>query len=185
MTISAVNRAVPTHKNGRFDIRKLSKYSWIVIGAVSVYAVLTAWILYANKYVPKIDFDLTPILEAHITVQIHVVAALSTLLIGTILMLGRKGKALHRTLGWTWVVTMTVTAVSSFFITGIFQAHFSPIHALSAWTMISLPMGIAAIRRRDVAKHRKEMTGMFVGAMIIAGLFTFLPGRMMWNVFFS
>ena len=29
------------------------------------------------------------------------------------------------------------------------------------------------------------MTGMFVGAMLIAGLFSMLPGRLMWEVFFT
>ena len=60
-----------------------------------------------------------------------------------------------------------------------------PIHALSAWTMIGLPFGVAAIRRRDVKKHRHTMTGMFVGAIVIAGLFSFLPGRLMWEIFFT
>jgi len=29
------------------------------------------------------------------------------------------------------------------------------------------------------------MTGMFTGGMLIAGLFTFLPGRLMWDLFFA
>jgi len=29
------------------------------------------------------------------------------------------------------------------------------------------------------------MTGMFVGGLIVAGLLTFLPGRLMWTLFFG
>lgn len=80
---------------------------------------------------------------------------------------------------------MSITAISSFFITGIMGSTYSPIHALSAYTMLGLPFGIAAVRRRNIPKHRKDMTGMFVGAMVIAGLFSFLPGRLMWSLVFA
>ncbi len=29
------------------------------------------------------------------------------------------------------------------------------------------------------------MTGLYFGALVIAGLLTFLPGRLMWRVFFG
>jgi uncharacterized membrane protein len=29
------------------------------------------------------------------------------------------------------------------------------------------------------------MTGMFMGGLVIAGLFSFLPGRLMWHLFFA
>jgi len=157
----------------------------LILGALAVYAGLSAWILSRAGAVPRFRIDLTPLLSAGTAIQVHVAAALATLAIGIVLMVAPKGFRLHRTLGWAWVASMSVTAASSFFITAIFQTHYSPIHALSAWTMIGLPFGIAAIRRRDVARHRKTMTGMFVGGMLVAGLFSLLPGRMMWAVFFT
>ena len=96
-----------------------------------------------------------------------------------------KGRGLHKRLGYAWVVAMAVTAISSFFLTGLNGNQFSWIHGLSAWTIIGLPMGLAAARRKDIAAHRKQMTGMFTGSMLVAGLFTFLPGRMMWSIFFG
>jgi uncharacterized membrane protein len=36
-----------------------------------------------------------------------------------------------------------------------------------------------------VQAHRRAMTGMFVGGLIVAGALTFLPGRLMWAIFFS
>jgi uncharacterized membrane protein len=88
-------------------------------------------------------------------------------------------------LGWTWVVAMGATAVSSLFIRAINPGAFSLIHLLSGWTIVALPMAVYAARRHRVAAHRRAMTGMFVGGLILAGLFAFLPGRLMWAVFFG
>nr|WP_316629896.1 DUF2306 domain-containing protein [uncultured Brevundimonas sp.] len=121
-------------------------------------------------------------------IHIHVAAALIALAIGVVLLTGVKGDRLHRTLGWLWVLAMGTTAVSSFFIHQINPdgpAGLSLIHLLSGWTVVGLPMAVYAARRHRVAAHRRAMTGMFVGGLIVAGLLTFLPGRLMWAVFFG
>ena len=129
------------------------------------------------------DFSL--LASAPVTIQIHVAAALTALLIGTVLLLGVKGNTLHRTLGWTWVIAMATTAVSSLFIRQINPGSFSLIHLLSGWTIIALPMAVYAARKHKVLQHRRAMTGMFVGGLIVAGGLTFLPGRLMWRMFFG
>lgn len=116
-------------------------------------------------------------------VQIHVYAAVVALVIGTVILLRPKGRGLHKTLGWTWVIAMAVTAVSSLFITGLNGGFYSFVHLLSGWTIISLPMAIFAIRNRKVQAHRRAMTGMFVGGLVVAGALTFLPGRVMFEMF--
>ncbi|MEN5362267.1 DUF2306 domain-containing protein [Brevundimonas intermedia] len=121
-------------------------------------------------------------------IQIHVAAALTALAIGIVLLIGVKGNRLHRTLGWTWVLAMATTAVSSFFIHRLNPGGpggFSLIHLLSGWTVIALPMAVHAARRHRIADHRRAMTGMFIGGLIVAGAFTFLPGRLMWAMFFG
>ena len=60
--------------------------------------------------------DLSRIIEAPTVIQVHLTAALTALVIGSVLMLRVKGTALHKALGWTWVIAMGTTAVSSFFI---------------------------------------------------------------------
>jgi uncharacterized membrane protein len=117
--------------------------------------------------------------------QTHIAAALTALAIGTVLMLRPKGRGLHKALGWSWVAAMAVTAVSSFFITGLNGDFFSLIHLLSGWTVIALPMAIYAIRNRNVDRHRRTMSGLFFGGLIVAGLFTFIPGRFMFEMFFG
>ena len=167
-------------------VRKVPVWAWQILGALLIYAIVSHFILQAYDN-PDIRFriDLTAYFAEPFAVRIHVVAAISAFLIGLILLLAPKGLRFHKVLGWSWVIAMAVTAISSFFITGIMGKFYSPIHAISAWTLLGLPFGVAAARRRDIAKHRQSMTGMFLGAMVIAGLFTFLPGRLMWQIFFT
>lgn len=118
-------------------------------------------------------------------IQLHIAAALTALLLGTIQLVGIKGTGLHRLIGWTWVVAMVTVAISSLFIRQINPGSFSLIHLLSGWTLIALPMALFAIRRGRVARHASGMTWTFVGGLIVAGAFTFLPGRLMWELFFG
>ncbi len=118
-------------------------------------------------------------------VKVHVYAALTALAIGTVIWFRPKGRGLHKTLGWSWVIAMATTAVSSLFIMEVNRGFFSFIHLLSGWTIIALPMAIFAIRNRKVDAHRRGMTGMFVGGLIVAGLLSFIPGRVMFEMFFG
>lgn len=117
--------------------------------------------------------------------HLHVYAALAALLIGTVILLRPKGSGSHKALGWTWAAAMGTTAVSSLFITGLNGNFYSLVHLLSGWTIIALPMAIFAIRNRKVETHRRAMTGLFVGGLIVAGAFTFVPGRLMFETFFG
>lgn len=110
-------------------------------------------------------------------------AAIAIVLIGMAPVLP-KGRGLHKPLGWAWVIAMGVTAISSLFITGLNGNSYSLIHLLTGWTLIALPMGIFAVRNRNVLAHRRAMTGMFLGGLVVAGALTFLPGRFMFELFF-
>jgi uncharacterized membrane protein len=46
-------------------------------------------------------------------------------------------------------------------------------------------MGVAFARRHNIRAHRRMMTGNFLFGLIVAGAFTFVPGRLMWRVFFG
>lgn len=118
-------------------------------------------------------------------VAVHLLAALAALALGAVMLWRRKGDTPHRTLGWTWVGLMVVVAVSSAFIRDYRLpniAGFTPIHAFTVWTAIVLPPAVLAARRGDIAQHRKSMRSLYLGACVIAGLFTLLPGRFVGNV---
>ena len=72
---------------------------------------------------------------------------------------------------------MVSVAVSSFWIHQIrLIGPWSPIHLLSIFTLVVLPIGAWMAHRHRVADHRRIMILIFSGALVIAGLFTFVPG---------
>jgi uncharacterized membrane protein len=127
--------------------------------------------------------DFSRIAAASPIIRLHLTSALTALAIGIALMMRVKGTGLHKLLGWTWVLAMGSTAVSSLFIREMNHGGFSFIHLLSGWTIVGLPGAVYAIKRGKVGAHRRAMTGMFVGGLLLAGLFAFIPGRLLWTVF--
>ena len=166
--------------NGRWTLIGLAAVTAAIALASPQARMVMGW-MGLHPHPPRLDL----ILAASPIIQLHIVGALTALAIGTVLLIGIKGTRVHKTLGWVWVVAMALTAVSSLFIRQVNHGAFSYIHLLSGWTIIALPMAIHAIRRRKLATHRRMMTGLFVGGLIIAGLLTFLPGRLMWSVFLA
>jgi uncharacterized membrane protein len=46
-------------------------------------------------------------------------------------------------------------------------------------------MAVIAARRVEIARHRFIMGSLFFSALVVAGAFTFLPGRIMSKVLFG
>jgi uncharacterized membrane protein len=129
---------------------------------------------------------LAPLLEADPVIRLHAFAAMAAFALGVVQLSAPKGTLPHRTLGWMFVVLMATIAVSSFWIHQLrIVGPFSPIHLLSIFTLAVLPLAVLAARHHDVARHRRAMLGLFLGALVVAGLFTLLPGRIMHAVVFG
>ena len=129
--------------------------------------------------------SITRLVERQPLIALHLAAALLALLVGTVVMLRRKGTFSHRTLGWVWVTLMVTTAIASAFIRDYNfpnVAGYTPIHFFTAYTAVYIPLGIWRIRQGNVNAHRKIMRGLFFGACVVAGLFTLMPGRFMGNL---
>jgi uncharacterized membrane protein len=105
----------------------------------------------------------------------HAAMAGTALVVGGTVLARRKGTSSHRVLGWTWVVLMAAVASISF---AIRYNGFSWIHGLSVYTLLALVFGVAHARRRNIRAHRITMISIFVGALVITGLFTLLPQRL-------
>jgi uncharacterized membrane protein len=106
--------------------------------------------------------------------------------LGIVQLSAPKGTLPHRTLGWVWVVLMLVISASSFLIHGIrMWGPWSPIHILSVFTPIMLIVGVLAARGHRVRTHQITMISIFAGALVLAGLFTLVPGRIMHSVVFG
>jgi uncharacterized membrane protein len=130
--------------------------------------------------------SLAPLLNAAPAIPLHAFAAMAAFALGVVQLAAPKGTLPHRAIGWIWVGLMAVVAASSFWIHEIrLLGPWSPIHLLSIFTLIMLPIAVWRARRHRVADHRRIMTITFVGALVIAGLFTLLPGRIMHAVVFG
>jgi uncharacterized membrane protein len=129
---------------------------------------------------------LQPLLSASPAIQLHAFAAMTAFVLGLVQLTRRKGDGPHRMFGYAWVSLMLLIAASSFWIHNMNQWHgFSVIHLLSIWALLYTPFAVMMARRGNISAHKKGMIGLFAGALIIAGIFTFLPGRIMHAVLFG
>jgi uncharacterized membrane protein len=130
--------------------------------------------------------SLAPLLDAAPAIPLHAFAAMAAFALGIVQFVSLKGTLPHRTLGWIWVILMAVVAISSFWIHQIrLVGSWSPIHLLSIFTLTMLPLAVWRARHHQVAGHRRVMILTFAGGLVVAGLFTFVPGRIMHAVVFG
>lgn len=130
--------------------------------------------------------SLQPLLEASPAIQLHVATVVPAAIIGAVVLFFPKGTPLHRLLGKIWVVLMIVTSFSSFFIHQLRVFYgFSPIHILSALTIYGCLQSVYFARKGQIKHHMRIMQGIYLGGIVIAGGFTFLPDRIMYEVVFG
>ena len=145
----------------------------------------TRWHI-GNQAKAEEPMPLTPL------VAIHMSAAIGALLIGPVALWARKGARqrprLHRAFGYAWVTLMMVTALSAIFIRDFSLpnlAGYTPIHLLVPLTLVSLFGAFRFLVRGNIHGHRRTMQKLYVGACIIAGGFTLMPGRYLGNLVFG
>jgi uncharacterized membrane protein len=130
--------------------------------------------------------NLAPLTSAPLAIQIHASAALAAFVLGSVQLARLKGTPSHRALGYVWVGLMLIVALSSFWIHDLrLWGPWSPIHLLSIFSLVMLPLGIHYARGHRVRGHKLTMLGLFAGALVIAGIFTLAPGRIMYRVVFG
>ncbi len=120
------------------------------------------------------------LMQRHPLIFFHLVTATGALLLGLFMLLRRKGTRSHRLLGWTWVALMASTALASAFIRDYRLPNlwgYTPIHLFTVTVAVMLPLGLWYAKRGRIEGHRKTMQRLYIGACVVAGLFTLLPGR--------
>ena len=124
--------------------------------------------------------------DATLAIHIHVVAVLLAITLTIVIIFLRKGTPIHKICGRIWVAGMAITALSSFWIsTGGFFYGFSLIHLISVFVLIQLYRAIRAARLGRIMEHKATMLSMVWGGLVVAGVLSFLPGRIMFRLFFS
>ena len=84
---------------------------------------------------------------------------------------------------------MLITALITLFMPALvgpqFLGHFGWIHLFSFLTIYTVPTAYTAIRKGNVRAHKRKMVLLYIGAILIAGGFTFAPGRYLNELFFG
>lgn len=147
----------------------------LAIGAIILLAMVLLALAKGHGYWARIPINLW----AHLGTMIVALA------LTPVMLLRRRGDRPHRLLGRIWVAAMILTALISFTIREVNDGGFSIIHILSAWTLIQVPLIWWSAHRHQVARHRGSVRGMVLGALLIAGFFTFPFNRMLGQFLFS
>tara|TARA_R110001606_G_scaffold238788_1_gene386791 strand:+ start:43 stop:426 length:384 start_codon:yes stop_codon:yes gene_type:complete len=118
----------------------------------------------------------------------HLATVIPCFIIGTILLLIKKGTKIHKNFGRVYMVLMLMTATITLFMPAevgptIFN-HFGWIHSFSFLTLYTVPTAYIAIKKGNVKAHKRKMILLYFGAIIIAGGFTFVPGRYLHELLF-
>jgi uncharacterized membrane protein len=134
--------------------------------------------------------DLEPLLTAPLAIRLHVVTVVPAFVLGTWLLFGsHKGSPRHRLVGKLYLALMAVTAVAAVFIRSFSDLSVSAGPLRLGLLHLFVPLtahGIfATIRAGNIRGHRAAMRGLYFGAMIVAGLLAFAPGRIMFRMFFG
>ena len=138
--------------------------------AICVAALLRAGVGFAPHYPGTVG----------LAIVLHVSAVIPAVPLGGWLLLAPKGTPGHKALGKLWVGLMLVTALSALFIRQINGGSLSWIHLFVPLTLYGAWKSIATARSGQISAHRKQMIGFYLGALIVPGAVSFLPGRMMW-----
>ena len=113
----------------------------------------------------------------------HAIFAILAIPLSLLIFLKKKGTFLHKRLGWFWILCLVIVSISAVFIQTK-PGQFSIIHLLIPFTLISLIYSIWNIKKFKETKkikyrysHMYSMIGVYLGALITAGTFTLMPGR--------
>lgn len=129
------------------------------------------------------NFDI--LFNASPAIIAHTFCAFAALFLGIAMWVRRKGTKSHKYLGRLFALMMALTAFSAIFIRQINDGSFSWIHLFVPLTFFALWETFHYIRKGNVKKHRNAVMGLFFGALLIPGIISFLPGRLMWHVLFG
>jgi len=105
----------------------------------------------------------------------HVIAALFVLAIGPVQIFRRRRDRIHRTMGYLWVAAMYYVCFSSFWI--VSDGHFSWLHGLSAFTIVTVTLGLVSAIRGNIKSHLANMVGSYIGIAVAFIFAVSVPGR--------
>ncbi|MFD2916382.1 DUF2306 domain-containing protein [Psychroserpens luteus] len=119
---------------------------------------------------------------------LHLYTVIPCVFIGGLLLIIKKGTGTHKRLGRIYMILMLFTAIVTLLmpaaVGGRILNHFGWIHLFSFLTLWTVPTAYLAIKKGNIKAHKRKMILLYFGAIVIAGAFTFTPGRYLHEVFF-
>ncbi len=121
---------------------------------------------------------------------IHLGGSIFALLMGTLVLVGKKGTQSHRAIGYLYVVSMLLTLSSSLFIYRLFDA-FGPFHIFTVIGFIYLLLGVLPAVLRSSNWLRRHILFMYWSVFgLYAAFFAEIAVRVpsvsfWWGVLFS
>ena len=126
-----------------------------------------------------------------VNIFLHAIFAILARPLGLVIFLNKKGTSNNKLLGWIWIVLLVIVSISAIFIQTLNPGQYSLIHLLIPFTLVSLIYAIWSIRMFKETKkinyrysHMYTMIGLYLGALLVAGTFTLMPGRMIHSLLF-
>ena len=113
------------------------------------------------------------------TIWFHLATTAVVLVLTPVMLTRRKGDRRHRQLGWIWAGAMWATALFSLTIPPAGGRLVSPIALLSVFVLVMVPRLILQARAHNVTGHRSTVRGLVIGALLVAGFFTFPFNRLL------
>ncbi|KAA9010114.1 DUF2306 domain-containing protein [Histidinibacterium aquaticum] len=129
-----------------------------------------------------------PILSTSPVIQLHLLAALVAVILAPLQIWRDRRDHIHRAGGYVWVTAMAALALTALFIPSFGLAvvgPYGPIHILVPITLVGLWRAVCDARAGRIEAHRRGMRSLAFGALGVAGLFTFMPDRIMGQVLFG
>ena len=117
--------------------------------------------------------------------KLHVICALVALFLGPIALFYSKRSRTHKCIGYVWMIGMSITAITSFWITEIKPGHFSAVHVLSVFALGSIVHAFVAIRNGNIKAHRATLRNLYIFGTFGAFTVNFLPGRTLPSAFLN
>lgn len=135
-----------------------------------------------------------PLTSAPWIVQLHAFSAIAAFALGLVQFAGPKGTLAHKTLGAIWIVLMTTISITGIFINPALHGFDLPLAQWFSWIHVFVPITLYGVIQGayflirggpGLRRHAGPFVGIFIGGLIVAGGFAFLPGRIMHQVVFA
>ena len=105
-----------------------------------------------------------------------------------LIVISAKGSVLHKKIGSIYMALIFFSSIVSLFLKAYvgptFLNHFGWIHLLSFLTIWTVPRSLIAVKKGNIKRHKSSMKLLYWIGLILAGLFTLMPGRYLREVLF-